>query len=592
MEHNKAQEKVISTIEGQMIVIACPGSGKTTTLLKRIDHMVHSGIDPENILMITFTSAAAKEMKERYARQYRTMGVTFCTIHALCLAILRKFSKLGELISPGDVSQFFYNQLRQNRSIKDKNEFINNLITDISVIKNNPSEKIMPTCTEDTKLFQKLYQSYEDHKTKMGMIDFDDMLIQAYELMQENEECLKWLRGKYRYIQVDEYQDTNFLQRDIIYLLAGEKGNLAVVGDDDQSIYGFRGARPEVMLNFSKDYPDTKIIRMGTNYRSCKRIIQAADLVIRKNKKRYQKEFQAFKERPGLVRIIMFETSEMEMDSISSCIKKAGWGNTAILFRTNRQAEQMAFSLINAGIPFVSNEKIPSCYEHWIFRDIQAYYQVANQHFKSQDLYKVFSMYFLADPAYLEVGLDRKKLRRRAYLLNKEEWKRNRALESITEMLYTVQKLKGKSPSEFMKILFLDYERYLKDYAKYRNTDIEELKAVWKRIETDAKKYNDWKEWGRYILKYNATIKNAQQNESGVVLSTMHCSKGLEWDTVYIIDCVEGITPFKKAVSEDAIEEERRLFYVAMTRAKESLYLCSYKGKPESRFIKEMRNTK
>ena len=365
-----------------------------------------------------------------------------------------------------------------------------------------------------------------------------------------------------------------------------------MVGDDDQSIYGFRGARPEVMLNFSKDYPDTKIIRMGTNYRSCKRIIQAADLVIQKNKKRYQKEFQAFKEQSGIVRTIMFETSEMEIDSISSCIKKAGWENTAILFRTNRQAEQMAFSLINAGIPFVSNEKIPSCYEHWIFRDIQAYYQVANQHFKSQDLYKVFSMYFLADPAYLEVGLDRKKLRKRAYLLNKEEWKRNKALESITEMLYMVQKLKGKSPSEFMKILFLDYERYLKDYAKYRNTDIEELKAVWKRIETDAKKHNDWKEWGRYILKYNATIKNAQQNESGVVLSTMHCSKGLEWDTVYIIDCVEGITPFKKAVSEDAIEEERRLFYVAMTRAKESLYLCSYKGKPESRFIKEMRNTK
>lgn len=346
------------------------------------------------------------------------------------------------------------------------------------------------------------------------------------------------------------------------------------------------------MLNFSKDYPDTKTIRMGMNYRSCKRIIQAADLVIQKNKKRYQKEFQAFKEQSGLVRTIMFETSEMEMDSITSSIKKAGWENTAILFRTNRQAEQIAFSLINAGIPFVSNEKIPSCYEHWIFRDIQAYYHVANQQFKSRDLYKVFSLYFLADPAYLEVGLNREKLRRRAYLLNKEEWKRNRALESITEMLYTVQKLKGKSPAEFMKILFLDYERYLKDYAKYRNADIEELKAVWKRLETDAKKYNDWKEWGRYILKYNATIKNAQQNESGVVLSTMHCSKGLEWDTVYIIDCVEGVTPFKKAVEEDAIEEERRLFYVAMTRAKKSLYLCSYKGKPESRFIKEIRNAK
>ena len=242
MEKNIAQEEVIRTVEGQLIVIACPGSGKTTTLVRRIHHMTtECQIDSGNILMITFTSAAAKEMKERYQKMYGKDEVTFCTIHALCLAILRKFRSFTNDSILSDARGFFYDALRGNKKIN----------------------------AGDKEEFEELYQKYEEYKEQCNLIDFDDMLLQAYDCMKHDTGCLTWLREKYQYIQVDEYQDTNFLQRDIVYLLAGENGNLSVVGDDDQSIYGFRGARPEVMLKFQEQYPDAKLIRMNTNYRSC-----------------------------------------------------------------------------------------------------------------------------------------------------------------------------------------------------------------------------------------------------------------------------------------------------------------------------------
>ena len=302
---NKAQEKVIETIDGQLIVIACPGSGKTTTLVRRIHHMVADcEIDSSHILMITFTNAAAKEMKERYQKMYGQDEVTFCTIHSLCLAILKKFCGLTNDNILSDAQEFFFQALRGNKQINDKTEFIKLLVTDISVVKNNSLDlmEYRPQCCDDQKLFQQMFEQYEEYKTRYQLIDFDDMLLKAYQCMQENQECLAWLREKYQYIQVDEYQDTNFLQRDLIYLLAGEHGNLAVVGDDDQSIYGFRGARPEVMLRFQDFYPDVKFVRMNTNYRSCSGIIKAADQLIKNNTSRFAKEFQAFHEEEGPVR--------------------------------------------------------------------------------------------------------------------------------------------------------------------------------------------------------------------------------------------------------------------------------------------------
>ena len=307
MKKNEGQEAVINTTEGQLIVIACPGSGKTTTLVRRIHHMVDDcKIPSESILMVTFSNAAAKEMRERYQKSYGKDDVTFSTIHSLCFAILRKFAGYSNEDILTDARDYFYKKLRGNKQVNDKEEFINSILTEISVIKNNqiPLDDYNPICCNDKTLFEDLFTGYEEYKNDLNVVDFDDMLIQAYQTMKDNKNCLQWLRNKYRYIQVDEYQDTNYLQRDIIYLLAGENGNLTVVGDDDQSIYGFRGARPQVMLNFKKDYPDAVMIRLSTNYRSSKEIIHSADNLIKLNKSRFDKEFLAFKSETGQIEYI------------------------------------------------------------------------------------------------------------------------------------------------------------------------------------------------------------------------------------------------------------------------------------------------
>lgn len=596
MEKNYAQEEVINTVDGQLIVIACPGSGKTTTLVRRINHMTSEcNIPSEHILMITFTSAAAKEMRERYQKMYGKDEVTFCTIHSLCLAVLRKFCNLSNENILTDANDFFYEQLKGNKTINDKEEFIKLLKTDISVLKNNSVDinEFNPQCCEDKPLFEDLYHAYENHKEKCNLIDFDDMLIQAYNEMKTNKKCLEWMREKYQYIQVDEYQDTNFLQRDIVYLLAGDNGNLAVVGDDDQSIYGFRGARPEIMLKFQEHYPDVKVVRMNTNYRSCSGIISAADQLIKLNSSRFAKEFQAFNQNPGTVEHISKSSRKVELFSVLTKIKTLiengeDPSNIAVLYRTNQQAEAIASLLNSQNIPFVSTEKIPSRYQHWMFQDIQSYQKLSKgEKWSRQDLMRALNhpQRYLLDYSYLKAGLNKQKMIGIAKAKESNEWKRNNLIQNIVSFFFALERMKDKCPTDFLTSLSLygRYLTYLKDYSEYRNIDYEELFDLWTKYKEDAQAHNDWTDWGRYILGYNKALEDAQKNQTGVALSTMHCSKGLEWKYVFIIDCVDGVCPFKKAEKPEEIEEERRLFYVAMTRAKENLYLYSYEEKGNKR---------
>lgn len=592
MLENKAQEEVIKTIDGQLIVVACPGSGKTTTLLRRINHMVSGcGISPENILMVTFTNAAAKEMKERYRKQYGSDEVTFSTIHSLCLAILKKFRGLSNDSILSDQQAYFYDALQKHKEINDRTDFVKMVTTDISVLKNNQLQLdgFKPKCCDDKHLFDEIYQGYEEYKRQYGLIDFDDMLTEAYHEMQDNPECLKWLRERYQYIQVDEYQDTNYIQRDIIYLLAGDSGNLAVVGDDDQSIYGFRGARPEIMLNFQKQYPQAKMVKLNTNYRSDRCIIGASAQVISRNKKRFPKKFLSASTEKGTVAVLTKDNRQSELMAVTLQVKKliqdgVNPSDIAVLYRTNRQSEMIASMFLTQQIPFVSAEKIPDRYQHWVIKDIQSYQRLAKgEGWTKQDLGRVLNhpQRYLSDYRYIHAGLDQAAMRKYAFRSIKEEWKRNNALDNITDFFYGLKHLSGKKPSEFLDTMFsiCEYSRYLTEYAKFRNEDLEYLQDIWMSYRKDAAAHDDWTEWGRYIIRYSKSLEEAQKNRSGVVLSTMHCSKGLEWKYVFIVDCVEEVTPFVKAVSPEEIAEERRLFYVAMTRAKNQLYLCTYKKK-------------
>ncbi|MCC2254614.1 ATP-dependent helicase [Ruminococcus sp. CLA-AA-H200] len=593
MQKNEAQEEVINTINGQILVIACPGSGKTTTLLRRINHMVESGI--QNILMITFTAAAAGEMRTRYAANYGNQeGITFSTIHALCFAIIRKFKGFArdDLLTPAETWSFFYDLLKNETQINDKQEFISALLNDISVMKNNriPEGNYKMNCCDDRGLFLKLYWGYESFKKANRKIDYDDMLDIAYSSL--DGECLSWLKEQYQYIQVDEYQDTNYIQRDIIYKLAGDNGNLAVVGDDDQSIYAFRGARPEIMLGFQEHYPDCKIVRMGTNYRSCKEIIHAADHLISHNKTRFDKEFRAT--RTGRGKVVSYITRSRNTQNILVVQKikellHAGEKDIAILYRTNRQSEAFAALFVEEKIPFFCTEPIKSRYDHWMYRDIQAYRKIAEGNAKP---------YIVAQAAnhpqrwiskeVLTNGLDLTYMLDRANKLRIDEWKKEKQADQIYEFYFAVREFAKRDPAAAIDYLYnrANYKKYIDDYARYRNEDADTLHEIWRQYTKDLiKAGNDWNKWDQYVRNYEKALKDASSVTDGVVLSTMHKSKGLEWKYVFIVDCVTGFAPFKRAESPDELEEERRLFYVAVTRAKDYLSLFGYKSTGKGQIV-------
>ena len=607
LKKNKDQTKAIETVAGPVIVISGPGSGKTTTMLARINYMVsHEKINEENILMVTFTNAAAKEMKKRYSDKYGESKVTFCTIHSLCLNILKNFQNfaVSDLLLPQDQKNFFYNCLSKNHTINDKNEFINSILTDISVMKNNQLDikEMKITCCKDKKLFESLYHEYENFKTENKRIDFDDMLLLAYQEMLNSSECLNMLQKKYQYIICDEYQDTNYLQRDILYLLAGESQNLCVVGDDDQSIYGFRGARPEIMLNFEKDFPNSTVINMGTNYRSLKNIVNCSDSLIKNNTARFPKTLTASRRDSGDIYYKTYPTRDLELLAVTQEIRqliKNGVepNNIAVLYRTNKQAEMIASEFMSNKIPFVTTEPIKSKYDHWVFQDISAYRNLATGNGGRRELSRILNhpQRYLS-MRYAAKGYDETYMKELVHKLNTEDWKLKKDSYELNKMFSLIKIFAQKNPLETLRFFysFTEYEKYLKDYSEFTNENYSDIEMLWNGYLADIKKTgDDWGEWAKYVCKYKKALESKKNSTDGVTLSTMHRAKGLEWDYVFIIDCVDGITPHVKSEDFASLEEERRLFYVAATRAKDKLMICSYKkdGKKSidpSPYIKEM----
>ncbi len=606
MYKNEAQEKIIHHINGPMLVIACPGSGKTTTILRRIQHMIENGIEEDKILMITFTKAAANEMKTRFKRSYgERTNVTFCTIHSLCLVLLCKFGGYTKDSVISNPSELLYELLKNNRAINDRKKFVQEALTDISVVKNSqcPLADYQPKCCEDKALFQNLYQKYEEKKSELNRVDFDDILLLALDMLQNDNKVLSWIREKYQYIHVDEYQDVNLVQRDIIYLMAGENGNLAVVGDDDQSIYAFRGASPQIMLNFPKDYPACEKIYMTTNYRSDLNIVEHAKRLIGNNSERFPKEFLCQSARAGKVSIKPCKNKKAQImklgTAVQSMIKAGADANQiAVLYRTNSEADSVVSVFQDLKIPFYSNDRLESRYRHWIFQDILSYHKTAIHKASKMDIQRTIThpnRYFqgIDISAY---DYDPKRIYRRLRDPNAEEWKNRKLKERINEYNALLWILAPASPAKTMQHMkdLGNYEDYLKSYAKYRNEDVEEYHALWDRYLTDLEKnkINTFEEWEQYIWKYEKILKEAQSKREGVCLSTMHKSKGLEWERVFLIDCVDGTTPYIRSGEKVNLEDERRLFYVAMTRAKKELYLYTFQDTRKeiypSRFLKEI----
>lgn len=604
MQFNNSQLKAVKHKTGPMLVVAGPGSGKTTVLTARIRNLIEEySVNPANILVITFTKAAANEMKSRFNNMMgRSTNVTFGTFHAVFFMILRAaYNYSVDSIIKEDVRQNIIKQAIERSRLEpdDLNEMVSNITGEISRVKTETIDinaYYSASCPEEE--FRDIYKYYVKTLKKMGLIDFDDMLLYCHELLTTRRDILAKWQQKYQYILIDEFQDINKIQYDIIKLLAKPQDNLFIVGDDDQSIYGFRGSKPEIMLNFDKDYPDTDKVILDTNYRSTGNIVSAAGKVIAHNKVRFAKNINTVNDPGDKVDIIEFNTQAEEYEKIIDNIRKesASGGNysdNAVLFRTNSTAAGFVRKLVEYSVPFVTRDGVPNVFEHWIARDVITYMNIAMGSRKRSDFLQIINRPkryigrdYLADA---EISFDN---------LEKYYEDKNWMIERVDRLKYDILAMASMSPYAMINYLRkgVGYDGYLDEYAQSHNMQVRELYDVMDELMESARNFKTFNEWFAYIDEYGTKLREsyaAMDKQNAVILTTMHSSKGLEYPVVYIIDANEEITPHKKAVFVPEIEEERRMFYVAMTRAKRRLniYYARKRYNKEievSRFVKEI----
>lgn len=578
MEANTAQIKAINHKDGPSLVLAGPGSGKTTVITRRIQRLIETGVPAEKILVITFTRAAALEMKQRFVKLTGVKhGVTFGTFHAVFFGILKNSYgyTADDILRDDEAADIITDAIRLCKANpSDIAGFVENAVNEIGrfVSTGTDMSDFLPIGMENSD-FEIIYKYYLSRKKERHKLDFDDMCLLTKELFKQNEGILKIWQNTYEYILVDEFQDINRLQYDVVRMLAGEKKNIFVVGDDDQSIYGFRGASPQLMLYFAKDFPGTKTYRLNVNYRSTSTIVRAAGKVIKNNEERFKKDIESTGEKGDRLEIVEFENVDEEYFRIIQKISadKDLLSDTAIIFRTNAAGKGLVRKLIEANIPFNMKDKGFDLFNHWIAKDILAYINLSVGKKTRKDMLRIMnrpkryiSREYLTDE---RVDFDRL-----LHCYSDRHW----ILNNIKKLRSDLETMELMPPFAMVNYIrqVIGYDDFLKEYAQKHSIDFEELFEIVSEISESAKKYSNLDEWLDFIDEYHAILRNKPAEERqnrGVNLLTMHGSKGLEFDTVYIIDANNGITPHNKAILETDIEEERRMFYVAMTRAKKHL---------------------
>lgn len=590
MSLNEAQSRAVAHYAKPMLVLAGPGSGKTLVITERTKHLIEQyGVPPQEILVITFTKAAAMEMKERFCKKMdgQRVPVTFGTFHAIYFGILKHaYNLTAANILREDQKNQFLREIISKLDVEpdDEADFISEITNEISQVKNNRillEHYYSTSCSEED--FRTIYNKYAGMLEKKNLIDFDDMLVMCYELLSQRGDILKGWQSKFKYILIDEFQDINQIQYDVIKLLALPENNLFIVGDDDQSIYRFRGARPEIMLGFEKDYPDSETILLDMNYRCTGAIVEGSKKVISNNKDRYEKNIKAHKETGQDIEIKTFSDQEEENEHIIHQIQefiKQGreYSDFAILFRTNIGPRRLLERIMEYNIPFKMKDKIPNIYEHWIVKNLITYIKMAEGSRERKD--------------FLQIMNRPKRYISREYLDNAEisfdslrtfYYDKDWMLERIDKLEYDLSLLGKMVPYSAINYIRhgIGYEEYLKEYAAYRRMKFDDLIDILNEVQESAKSYKTYDEWFAHIEKYEKELleqsKNRENNHNSITFATMHSSKGLEFKIVYLIDINEGICPHRKAVVEADMAEERRMFYVGMTRAKEQLKVYSIK---------------
>ncbi len=607
---HEEQARAIRHKDGPMLVLAGPGSGKTLVITYRTKYLIEQHkINPANILVVTFTNAAAKEMKERFDRltDSRFQGVTFGTFHSVFFGILRwAYRFTGDNILREDEKKEILKKIcsKMDLEVEEEGDFYQSLIGEISLVKGsmvNLSYYYSTTCSDEA--FQKIMKEYDQVLKASNKIDFDDMLVLTYELFKERPDLLAKWQEKFQYILIDEFQDINKAQYEVVRLLAQPRNNLFIVGDDDQSIYRFRGAKPEIMLGFENDYPGTNKVLLGINYRCSGNIVDMAGKIIENNKKRFAKNISSNREEGEKVHIERVEDGKRECDDILKKIQeyhKKGipYSQMAVIYRTNTQPRPIISKLMEYNVPFQVRDAIPSLFEHWIARDLICYLKMALGSRDRQTFLNIMNR----PKRYISrnmVTTATVNLIEMADSVKDKPW----LAERIERFLYDIKVLAKMAPYQAIGYIreTIGYDEFLKEYAAFRKMKNEDLLEVLLEVQETAKECKKIEDWFEYIEEYEEELEiqlkaGRQKQADSVVFTTMHSAKGLEYDVVFLPDATEGIIPHKKSMKEADIEEERRLFYVAVTRAKNHLHVyvpgeLYQKKQVVSRFVKEMGTT-
>ena len=583
--YSSNQKKAIEHGAGPLMVLAGPGSGKTFVITHRIKYLIEGpGINPAHILVVTFSRAAAKEMKDRFEKLCKKSPVTFGTFHSVFFNLLKTAYGFGsEQIASDELRYTLIKELIKRNSIEneDINTLAGNLLNEIALVKqDNISIKNYYSNSISSDTFKKIYSDYESELEARGKLDFEDMLSLTYELLSERSDILKAVQNRYRYILVDEFQDINFLQYNIIKLMAGEKQNITVVGDDDQSIYRFRGARPEIMLGFERDFRNVKKVFLDINFRSSTQIVNASTKLISFNSKRFPKSFKAKNGDGAPVSLIEFKNPFLEVNSIIKDIKdyiKSGQdiNNIAVLYRTNLSPRLLIERLMRNNIPFTIRDAIPNLFDHWVAKDIISYIKLAINIGDKSDLLRISNKpnrYISRD----SLSSSRANIETLFDYYDDKSYMIKRIVE-LREHLRTIKNLKPATALRYIRNV-VGYDEYIEEYCDMNGVESDDCYTVLGDLENSAAEYNNFNDWFVHMDEYKDELiearKKSNENDKGVRLMTFHSSKGLEFDIVYIIDVNEGSVPYKKAKGVDEIEEERRMFYVAMTRARKKLFIC------------------
>lgn len=604
MAFSKAQTQAIMHKDGPMMVLAGPGSGKTTVITHRVQYLTKEyGIDPGDILVITFTRAAAEEMRERYeALIGGGSRVTFGTFHSIFFRILKlAYRYTADNIVREEQQMQFVRELAQAGGLEpeDENEFAASILSEISSVK---GERIAlehyysKNCPD--AVFRQLYAGYEEKMRRAGLIDFDDMMVLCLELFTERKDILSAWQRRYRYILIDEFQDINRLQYEIVRMLAKPEDNLFIVGDDDQSIYRFRGAKPEIMLGFERDYPGAGRILLDVNYRSTEEIVAPALRLIGENQKRFSKAIHTTGRHGKNVITKLWQDPGEENLAIVREIQlylQSGVrpGDIAVLYRTNAGPRFLMEKLMEYNLPFRTRDTVPNLYEHWISRNILTYIRIAMGSRAREDILQVINRpkRYISRDAMPDETVSFEKMK---VFYAEKDWIAER-IESLEGDLRAIARMSPLAAVNYIR-QGMGYDEYLIEYAAFRRMRPEELLETADELKESAAGFKTFDEWFTHIDAYKEELlRQAAQRRTetdAITLATMHSAKGLEFPIVYILDANEGITPHSRAMLDEDMEEERRLFYVAMTRAKTRLHVYAvrerYHKKAEvSRFVWE-----